>query len=190
MDKIEYEVGDAKTDGTIMMLEDAIKPSNALSHADGWQEKIWGRTRCSLDSLVYSKHELELKAGTFCSVHYHRFRGNKFVLFQGSVRIVWSYAWKIESKTLKPGDALHIPSLVVHQFQVLEDGVMTEEYYPERGGKVEHGDIVRLCEGGSLAHQCPLSWRSLMTLENQCFFRTGDPGMARISFWPGHGRMR
>ncbi len=43
---------------------------------------------------------------------------------------------------------MHIPSMVVHQFQVLQDGEIREEYWADRGGEVRQDDIVRLVEGG------------------------------------------
>ncbi len=39
-----------------------------------WVDKAWGRTRELVDSEFYSKHELEVHVGGYCSIHYHRHR--------------------------------------------------------------------------------------------------------------------
>lgn len=112
-----------------------------------WQAKIWGSTKCLEESVFYSRHELILKAGGYCSFHFHKERANLFHIEYGVVRIVWVYAWRIESTLLSSGNHYDIPSLVPHQFQILEDGKMFEVYYPDRGGEVDNGDIVRLTHG-------------------------------------------
>lgn len=113
-----------------------------------WEEKDWGRTRCAVESPIYSAHELEVKAGGYCSFHYHERRANRFSVESGIVRVVWAYGWKIESSTLSKGNSLIVPSLVPHQFQVLEDGTIYEEYFGDRGSEIDIGDIVRLSRGG------------------------------------------
>lgn len=113
-----------------------------------WEDKVWGRTRCTNESLVYSHHELELVKGGYCSFHYHEHRSNIFRVTKGRVRIVWAYGWKVHFKDLVAGDSFVMPSLVTHQFQVIESGAMLEEYRPERGGLVRLDDIIRLSVGG------------------------------------------
>jgi len=112
-----------------------------------WQGKFWGRTRCVCDTDLYSQHELELKAGGYCSIHYHESRANRFFIHSGRIAVVTFHAWAIDRKILTSGNALDVRAGVVHQFQVLEDGEMVEEYYPD-GGPVRNDDIVRLCQGG------------------------------------------
>lgn len=112
-----------------------------------WQGKIWGNTKCLVESPFYSRHELELEVGGVCSFHFHNNRANLFKIESGIVRIVWVYAWRIESVILTSGNHYDIPSLVPHQFQIFESGKMFEVYYSDRGGEVENGDIVRLTHG-------------------------------------------
>ena len=112
-----------------------------------WEVKpAWGRTRCTHDSPLYSRHELEVEAGGTCSVHYHRHRGNRFFVVSGSIAVVEYFAWEAERTILTAGNTLDVPALVVHQFQVIQSGACVEEYWPDRG-PVRNDDIVRLCEG-------------------------------------------
>lgn len=115
-----------------------------------WQTKVWGKTRCLVDTPFYSKHELELEAGGFCSCHMHNQRMNKFIVKSGVVRIVWVFAWKIHSIDMTEGMYLEIASLVPHQFQILASGKMTEEYAPDRNGIVKISDIIRLTKGNKI----------------------------------------
>lgn len=118
--------------------------------ADGWEEKDWGWTRCKHKATPrYTLHELKTKEGGFCSFHYHNERGNVFRVLAGLVRVVWVFGWRIEHQLLSKDNSLFIPSLVPHQFQVLESGEMWEEYVPDRsGGRVSVDDIERLTRGG------------------------------------------
>jgi len=113
-----------------------------------WAEKVWGRTRCTHCSDLYSRHELEVEMGGYCSFHFHNERANRFTVESGIVRVVCAFGWKICYKDLTAGNVLDVPSMVPHQFQVLEKGVMVEEYYPDRGDIVDDSDIIRLSVGG------------------------------------------
>lgn len=112
-----------------------------------WETKIWGKTRCLINTPYYSEHKLELEAGGVCSCHYHKHRANCFCVESGSVTIIQVFAWKIESEVLTPGMVFDVPSLVPHQFQCTSSGVMREIYYPDRGGIVSDSDIIRLSQG-------------------------------------------
>lgn len=115
-----------------------------------WFHKIWGRTREIIDSPFYSKHMLEVKAGGYCSLHYHRARANRFYIISGLVEIIEMTGPFVRKTRLGPDNTYDIPSLVPHMFVVLKDGSMIEEYYADRGGVVQRDDIVRLVEGGLL----------------------------------------
>lgn len=114
-----------------------------------WESKIWGKTRCEEQSKHYARHRLMLQSGTWCSYHWHRNRANRFIVINGVVRIVESYGWRVRSSILGRGCEAEVPSLVAHQFQVIEAGEMIEEYWPDRGGEVDANDIERLTEGGA-----------------------------------------
>jgi mannose-6-phosphate isomerase-like protein (cupin superfamily) len=114
-----------------------------------WEDKVWGRTRCLFESRKYSRHELELVAGGYCSFHYHNHRANFFKVEKGIVRVVQLLGLELLAEDLYEGAELQVPSRVPHQFQVIEDGVMLEEYFPDRGGDIDNSDIVRMSHGSN-----------------------------------------
>lgn len=118
-----------------------------------WEDKVWGRTKQGILTPRWSYHFLEVVAGGYCSFHYHLERANRFFVESGVIRIVWCFGWKVESQILSADNTLTIESLVPHQFQVLESGKMTEEYWPDRGGFVHDGDITRLTKGNKIDDQ-------------------------------------
>jgi hypothetical protein len=115
---------------------------------NGWQDKVWGRTRAAFSNNLYSKHELETKAGGFCSLHYHSHRCNRFTIIAGQIEIVEFYGPSVRRQVLTDGNTFDVPSLVPHLFVSLADSSLIEEYYPDRGGVVSDDDIVRLITGG------------------------------------------
>lgn len=115
-----------------------------------WVTKVWGRTKELVDSPFYSQHELEVVAGGYCSLHYHLDRANRFRVVSGLIEIVEMFGPVVSRRKLGPENTYDVPSLVPHMFIVLKDGVVFEEYYPDRGGEVRRDDIVRLIEGGKL----------------------------------------
>lgn len=114
----------------------------------GWEEKAWGRTRTVIHTDLYSRHELEVVAGGYCSVHWHEHRANRFLVLEGAVLVIELYGWHERPTLLTADNVLEVSSLVPHQFQVIESGRIIEEYWPDRGGRVDLGDIVRLTRGG------------------------------------------
>lgn len=115
-----------------------------------WIDKCWGRTQELIDSPFYSKHKLELNTGGYCSIHYHVHRANRFIIISGSVEIIEFYGPRFTRHLLGPDNTYDIPSLVPHMFAVHKNGSMIEEYFPDRGGVVNRGDIIRLTEGGKV----------------------------------------
>jgi mannose-6-phosphate isomerase-like protein (cupin superfamily) len=117
-----------------------------------WKEKYWGKTQQIWRGKNGASLHLILLAGGYCSFHFHRERANLFHVLTGRVRVVTAIGWKVEYADLMPvGDMASqciVPSRVPHQFQVLEDAEMIEEYWPDRGGLYMADDIVRLTEGG------------------------------------------
>jgi hypothetical protein len=87
-----------------------------------WQEKVWGRTRELVDSPFYSKHALEVIVGTYCSLHYHRQRANRFIIFTGLIEIIEMYGPAVKKTKLGPDTAYDVPSLVPHMFVVHKNG--------------------------------------------------------------------
>jgi len=112
-----------------------------------WQKKVWGKTRCIVDTSFYSKHELKLKKGGVCSFHYHTLRQNRFFVASGMIKVVWAFGKEVDSVTLGAGESWDIKALIPHQFQILESGIVFEEYFSDRGGEISNGDICRLTVG-------------------------------------------
>lgn len=114
---------------------------------DVWVNKIWGRTKEISSSKSYSCHELEVNAGSYCSMHYHRFRSNKFLVHTGQIQVIEFYGPHVKITSLLPNETLTVPALVVHLFAVVASGALREEYFSE-GGDVDANDIIRIIEGG------------------------------------------
>jgi mannose-6-phosphate isomerase-like protein (cupin superfamily) len=118
---------------------------------EDWQDKVWGRTRIIVKSDMFQRHQLEVNARSFCSVHWHEHRSNKFIVVSGVIRIVEFYAWTHVVHVLTADMEYDVPSLVPHQFQVAESGKMFEDYWPDRDNTVvDNRDIVRLYTGNIL----------------------------------------
>lgn len=116
-------------------------------------KKVWGVTSKLIDTPFYAKHELEVENGGYCSIHYHAQRANRFTVVSGEVEIIELYGPIIKRSTLSssgraPFSHYDVPSMVVHMFMVRRGGTMYEEYYPDRNGRIQDDDIVRLTEGG------------------------------------------
>jgi D-lyxose ketol-isomerase len=75
---------------------------------------------------------------------------NVFVVSEGRVGVRIEAFWPnegretIHEQILGPGDELHVPPGMFHEFVVYENGVMLEEMYV----KYDDGDILRQREGG------------------------------------------
>jgi hypothetical protein len=126
-----------------------------------WNDKIWGKTREVVYSPFYAKHELEVVAGGYCSLHYHLLRANRFHVGTAHIQVIMMYGPAVEKITLGPDNIYDVPSLVPHMFCVLRSGTVVEEYFPDRAGQVLRDDIVRIVEGGQLEvselHKLPQS---------------------------------
>ena len=109
--------------------------------------KIWGtRRRIYLDK----QHETDLvhlKKDTFCSTHDHKNKNNKFVVVSGKVRIETEYGNMI----LFPTDSWTVLAPLRHRFVALEDSVMIEMAYVEKGN-IDPKDINRISLGGRIIH--------------------------------------
>lgn len=121
-----------------------------MQHGGDWETKAWGRTRRLIGSELFERHELEVNRGGFCSVHWHAERANRFIVLTGEIHVFAFYGWHVERHELGPDNILDIPSLVPHIFQVISDGRVLEDYWPDRGGRVRSDDIHRLVSGGRI----------------------------------------
>lgn len=113
-----------------------------------WQTKCWGETRELHHCEFYSKHELMVKAGGYCSLHYHEDRANRFLVQSGVIEIIEMFGPIAKRTILRSGEMYDVASLVPHLFAVHKSGAMFEEYYSDRNGMVRRDDIIRIVEGG------------------------------------------
>lgn len=118
----------------------------AAGAVEKWEEKCWGLTGIAVDSPYFQRHALLAEKGG-CSIHYHKERANLFLVLSGTILVREFFHTSYEDHILTADNTLVIPSLVVHQFIVLEAGHVIEEYWPDRGGRVCTKDIVRLEQG-------------------------------------------
>lgn len=135
------------------------------------QTKVWGTTKELVDSPFYSRHELQIVEGGYCSLHYHIDRANRFIIASGEIEIIEFYGPLIKRIRLGPQNVYDVPSLIPHLFAVHRSGTIYEEYYPDRGGTVRRDDIVRLVEGGKCSvselHKLPALLLTLYRENNE-----------------------
>jgi len=111
-----------------------------------WITKCWGQTRCIHKSSNLLISELNLKANSYCSLHIHEYRTNRFILKSGKVCVIIFKDCNYIINELEIDKAFDVEPYVLHCFIVIEDGVMIEQYF---GDCVKDDDIVRLIEGGN-----------------------------------------
>jgi len=135
-----------------------------------WEKKNWGRVNHAFYNDSVGVSCLEVKAGHCCSIHRHLFRDNLFTVQKGIIVVdiidYESIEWDkdtfsllplmiLSRHVLRPGDTLQVPIEVVHRFNVLEDGYVTELYTPHLAcDRVLMEDIDRYNEGGDVDLNC------------------------------------
>lgn len=108
------------------------------------EQKCWGERWIIRADSTHTTNLLTLKAGTRCSWHKHEHKWNIFVVIAGRVLVICEN--EPTDAVLGPGDYLEIAPGVMHEFQVLESGIMLEEMFVE----YDDEDIQREIEGGVL----------------------------------------
>lgn len=115
-----------------------------------WTEKVWGRTRCIAMGPSFEVHELEIKAGGFCSRHRHR-KWNLFHVSSGSLEIeVFGHGDECmetpEWVSIHEGnDQMRVAPGTWHRFRAKTDCLVTEVYWVDQ---IDPRDIEREDEGG------------------------------------------
>lgn len=112
--------------------------------------KIWGeRRRIRLDD----KNEIDLlylKKDSFCSLHKHKNKINKFVVISGKVKIETEFGNKILIKN----QSFEVYPPIIHRFYALKDSVMIElayiEPYKYCSVNIDPKDINRISQGGKV----------------------------------------
>jgi len=107
--------------------------------------KIWGQRRRILLTPTSEIDLLTVNKNCFCSKHSHAKKINKFVVVKGKVRIESEYG----SVILRAGESFEVRPPLIHRFFAVEDSVMVELAYVEKG-KIDPNDINRLSQGGRI----------------------------------------
>lgn len=113
-----------------------------------WQNKCWGKTRIIYQNADLLRYELEVISNSYCSIHYHENRTNRFILKSGVVSVIVFGNGSYTRHDLKIDEPLDIDPGTLHLFIVIQEGNMIEEYFDKSGRQVEESDIIRLCQGG------------------------------------------
>ena len=109
------------------------------------EKKVWGERWLVRQDSTHTTNLLILKRNTRCSWHSHKTKWNLFVVIEGLVEIV-----TIDGETLlSPGEEFTVSPGEMHEFRVLEDGMMIEEMYVE----YDDNDIDREKPGGIMENK-------------------------------------
>ena len=106
-------------------------------------KKVWGildniffNSKCKVDVLYLDKN-------TGCSIHFHDKKVNRFYLIKGLVKLKTDLGERI----LKPYETFDIYPPITHQFIALEDSILIEIAFVDKG-KLKEEDITRKIQGG------------------------------------------
>jgi len=113
--------------------------------SNGNLHKVWGERRRILLTDQTEIDLLYVKKDTFCSTHLHITKINKFVVVEGKVRIETEFG----KKTLKKNQSFEVKSPLIHRFIALEDSIMIELAYVDKGF-IQPKDIKRKSQGGRI----------------------------------------
>ena len=108
--------------------------------------KIWGIRRRILLTDNSEIDLLYLKKGSFCSLHRHKQKINKFVVICGQVKIESEFGHQV----LKKNDSFTVKPPQLHRFVILEHSVMVELAYTSKNIKIDPKDIMRILQGGKI----------------------------------------
>ena len=101
-------------------------------------EKPWGEEILFAHTRNYAGKVLNIRNGELLSLQYHE-RKDETIYFQtGSIRLTLDREGQLETRTLLPGEACHIPPPTRHRMEAIEDTTLFEVSTPELE------DVVRL----------------------------------------------
>ena len=126
-----------------------------------WEEKNWGLVAHLFGNHTSCSMLKGLIPGQACSVHYHDWRWNKFVVVTAVIDVVLYGndihalaetlpAYEITRYRLRPGMYFDVPPLCKHSFEVVETGDVVEVYWTENGEMPTQDDINRIIAGRAL----------------------------------------
>lgn len=105
--------------------------------------KIWGIKQSILSDEHNEIDLLQLRKNSFCSVHHHKYKINRFILISGKVDIITEFA----TKSLIINESFEVCPPLIHKFKALADSVMIEIAYTNNT-PIDSNDISRTVEGG------------------------------------------
>ena len=107
-------------------------------HPKGWGRELW-----IANSKLYCSKILEVNKGKRCSVHYHKLKDETFYILEGRVEMNLYHDTKPHTIIMEPGDTVHIPQQLAHQFVGLEDSKLLEvstQHFEEDSYRIIKGD--------------------------------------------------
>lgn len=107
--------------------------------------KVWGLRETVLRNKTTEVDLLHLKKDTFCSIHSHEFKWNKFFVISGSVMIETDY----DKVILESGHSLVVPPKLKHRFVSYIDSIVLETAWVDEG-MLDSNDINRIKLGGRI----------------------------------------
>ena len=116
-----------------------IKPIDD-NHPKGWGQEVWLE-----NNEWYCGKILEIKAGKFCSKHFHLCKRESFILLDGEVilTIVDTLTAKSVDINMQPTMAYRIVPPCPHQFRAIVDSKILEistSHYEDDSYRIEPGD--------------------------------------------------
>jgi mannose-6-phosphate isomerase-like protein (cupin superfamily) len=102
-------------------------------------EKPWGKTQLVFENDTIHIYLAWIKAGGFCSKHFHKNKHNLFFVQSGSIIVKTWNEHSINEHKLFSGDKLLVHNNVSHQFLATEESILLEIYY----STIDHEDIIR-----------------------------------------------
>lgn len=112
-------------------------------------EKPWGLDELLVSGPHFELHKLTVKAGGFCSIHFHRDKIQYIHVASGVLKMrTYDQAGRmICEQDCLPGETSIAGPEIRHQFYGLTDAVAYEVYMSD--APLDPNDIVRLSEGGA-----------------------------------------
>jgi len=105
--------------------------------------KIWGTRKRLLLTDTTEVDLLDLKKGSFCSIHSHNFKYNYFYDISAIVQI----KTELGDIILRPGEDVTVNPHIIHQFKIIKSGKVLEIAYVNKG-IINMEDIIRTKQGG------------------------------------------
>jgi hypothetical protein len=110
------------------------------------ENKCWGTTQKIFEFNSISCHHLKVNKGTYCSIHQHQFKFNRFYVLSGLITVqIWRLEQSVEEYYLARHRALDVEPGIDHRFIVQKTGEVLEFYW----SLMEDEDIVRTIIGGT-----------------------------------------